>query len=686
MIKYFSYFFLFVSLALCNLSYSQQSTERSKVTEIIANKKYYKHTIEKGQTLYSISKIYATDQRIIEAENPELKDGFKIGQVLKIPFEVTSNEQKENHSSVDKLNYIKHIVEKEQTLYSISKKYNISIESIKKLNPEAENGIRLGQELTIPVLQSTEVATKTTTLKTEESSSVSKPTPVNANKEIVRMDGKDYYLHIVEKGQTLYSIAKAYSITTEELIATNPQLVEGIKPGQNLKIEVLKNTNTSKTNTYVPTETDKYFLHKVEKGQTVNAIATKYGCSNDDLFSVNPDIVNGLKEGVFIKVPKKKAGSVSFNAANISTYTKKRDSNETINIGLFLPFYLAKNDSGKVYKTSVEDETIFPKSIPAVEFYQGFLMALDSINKTTLKTKVVVFDFPSEPIAITKFLEQTTLKDLDIIIGPFHSDDVTPVAAYAKKNDIVLFAPFSQQSKTLLGNPHYVKVTPSTPTIVEQTAEFIAKKFQNQNYLIVHNAMPKEKNTVQVFKTKFKEIVKTDSIKEIVYKTAGIKGIQSNLKKDKKNILFFPSSDQAIVTDLINKLNIEKQYEIVLFGMDNWINYENLDVEFIQTVNLHLPALGKVIYTSDTAKQFIGKFRAINKNEPSKYAFVGYDIGIYLSSLCTTGESIILSLPKTKQTGLYAKFDFYQTSIDSGFENKGVYFLNFKDYSLNIAD
>ncbi|MES2837301.1 MAG: LysM peptidoglycan-binding domain-containing protein [Bacteroidota bacterium] len=685
MMRYFLAAFLFFCLVTNQFVIAQQSAERSKVTETISGKKYYKHKVEKGQTLYSISKLYAVDQKIIETENPELKDGFKIGQILKVPFETTvATDKKETAVVADKSNYVKHIVEKEQTLYSISKKYNVSIEDIKKINPEAENGIRLGQELTIPVLQTTTVATKTTSTKTEETTT-SKPTAVKTNKDIVRIEGKDYYLHLVEKGQTIYSIAKAYSIATEELIATNPQLIEGIQPGQNLKIEVITKNTTNKS-TPVATESDNYFLHKVEKGQTVNAISTKYGCTNDELFSVNPDIVNGLKEGAFIKVPKKKAGSVSFNTSNATSYTKKRSANDVVNIGLFLPFYLARNDSGKVYKTTNEEETIFPKSIPAVEFYQGFLMALDSLNKTKVKTKIITFDIPTDPVGLPKFLEQPQLKDLDIIIGPFHSDDVTPVANFAKKNNIVLFAPFSQQSKALLGNPYLVKVTPSTPTIIEQSAEFIAQKFQDQNCIIIHNAMPKEKNAVQVFKTRLKELTKTDSIKEVVYKTSGIKGIQNNLKSDKKNILFFPSSDQAIVTDLINKLNTETKNEIVLFGLDNWTNYENLDIDLIQTINLHLPALGNVVYTSDTVKNFIGKFRAINKNEPSKYAFVGYDIGVYLSSLLATNENILLSLPKTKNTGLYVKFDFYQTSIDSGFENKGVYILNYKDYSLNVAN
>src|SRR5690606_36539490 len=129
--KYFLTLFLFFCLATNQLVIAQQSTERSKITETISGKKYYKHTVEKGQTLYSISRLYALDQRIIEAENPELKNGFKIGQVLNIPFDV-SEKKEVNTAVIDKSNYIKHIVEKEQTLYSISKKYNVTIEEIKK--------------------------------------------------------------------------------------------------------------------------------------------------------------------------------------------------------------------------------------------------------------------------------------------------------------------------------------------------------------------------------------------------------------------------------------------------------------------------------------------------------------------------------------------------------------------------
>ncbi len=117
-----------------------------KISEEIINlsgKKFYLHKVEAGQTLYSISKAYKTTQEIIKAQNKLLSDNLKSGQLLKIPF----TERQETNTSPD---FFYHKVKQGETLFSLSQKYYISLEEIIEANPIVKYGLKTDQILKIP--------------------------------------------------------------------------------------------------------------------------------------------------------------------------------------------------------------------------------------------------------------------------------------------------------------------------------------------------------------------------------------------------------------------------------------------------------------------------------------------------------------------------------------------------------
>ncbi len=116
----------------------QIEIEKSDKIEVIDNQQFYVHKIKKGQTVYSISKVYDVSESTIYEFNPGTEFGIKKGDFLYIPV---------------KKKFIQHIVQRKETLYGISKKYNVSIAEIMKKNPVLENGLKTGQIIEIPVSQ-----------------------------------------------------------------------------------------------------------------------------------------------------------------------------------------------------------------------------------------------------------------------------------------------------------------------------------------------------------------------------------------------------------------------------------------------------------------------------------------------------------------------------------------------------
>jgi LysM repeat protein len=140
---------------------------------------------------------------------------------------------------------------------------------------------------------------------------------VERSKDKVIISGKPYYIHIVKKGETSYSISKAYGITVEELSDQNPSSSRGIKEGQSLRIPVVDNPVRPQPQIRMfQTQRDetKYNYHKLSSGDTVYSLAKKYGVSEDEIIRSNPGVeINKLPVGAEIAIPKRQFINISQN-------------------------------------------------------------------------------------------------------------------------------------------------------------------------------------------------------------------------------------------------------------------------------------------------------------------------------------------------------------------------------------
>lgn len=190
---------------------------------------YYVYSVEASEGLYAIGRKFEVSPEEITKANPEIKDGLNIGQKILIPIHKKKLEKKE----VDKKSsqeFVQHKVAKRQTLFGISRKYDVSQEDIKKYNPQIENGLHDGMILQIPVLENEKK-------KSKEEKALSKKLESQSEK---------YITHIVKANETLYSISKLYKVDIENVIALNPGSEKTISIGSSLKIPAQLNGANSK--------------------------------------------------------------------------------------------------------------------------------------------------------------------------------------------------------------------------------------------------------------------------------------------------------------------------------------------------------------------------------------------------------------------------------------------------------
>ncbi len=191
-----------------------------KQVQLIDGKTYYLHRIEKGNTLYSLSKMYSVKIKDLIRENPQLEEGLKIGQVIRIPVKKVDTKAAANNPPKAEGKYLVHNVIAKETMYSLSRKYEISADNLVKSNPQTKEGLKEGMELRIPIEQN---------IVTNVSENV-----------IVPAVEDSFELHFVEPKETLYSLAKEYDLNMDSIRIVNNGLADGLKVGTTIRLPIAK--------------------------------------------------------------------------------------------------------------------------------------------------------------------------------------------------------------------------------------------------------------------------------------------------------------------------------------------------------------------------------------------------------------------------------------------------------------
>ncbi|WP_312075213.1 LysM peptidoglycan-binding domain-containing protein [Chryseobacterium sp.] len=202
------------------------------------------HKVVKGDTPYNVSKKYGITVDELYKLNPKAKNGsLAIGQVLTVKSSGSASTKPQ--VSEPKTNELGRIVlQPKQTIYGITKQYRISETELRKLNPDLDNHMKIGDEITLPLdsikkYGGTQVAVTEQPAKTAVSNNKTKIDSGNERSVSSSSHDDEYVTYTVESGDTVFSIVNKYGISIDELIALNPDLAKGLKTGMVLKIKKL---------------------------------------------------------------------------------------------------------------------------------------------------------------------------------------------------------------------------------------------------------------------------------------------------------------------------------------------------------------------------------------------------------------------------------------------------------------
>ena len=527
---------------------------------------------------------------------------------------------------------------------------------------------------------------------------------------IKTINGKKYFLHKVEKKQTLYSISKLYSVDLEAIYNLNPELKSGVKAEQEIIIPIAdkKLNNIKSENVNLSPEaidTIKFITHKAGKSETLYLICKKFNISEEEINELNPFLRTGLKEGQLLIVGKKnKTSGDNKNSLVLNTSKSKINiiDSFTINkiiktkktdykIALVLPFKLDETLNIDVENLAKSNSNFPLSSELAVDFYLGFKKAIKYIATDEFKINIELFDISDNDSLKLKELEKnTSFKELDFIFGPFFAGGFKSISKKAKEFYIPIISPTTQQNKILHDNIYTSKTNPSQYSLIESLADYCIDSLKNINANIllatISDKDKKETDFVNAFKIRYNEKLKLlGKTKDSLHLVKGITGIKNSYLSNKNNIIVFFSNNKIFVSDFINQIALlNNNKNIVLCGLQSTIFFDNLDQGYLNQLGYTFPFqhdLSTINNKNDT--EIIASYIEEQGTFPSENYFIGFDIATYyLKHLRDDGPEFIHQLDKLPSVSNYIRFNFFRPDSTTGFDNRGSYIFKYNNYEL----
>lgn len=620
------------------------------------------HRVSEGETLYSICKKYRADIDVVTQLNPDARESIEPGQVLLIPVGSDPSAEEEGRYPFDttEAGYHYHEVEKKETLFSMSQRYGVPIDTIRSKNPHLEKVPEVGQLLRIPKIDG----------GGDEAES-----PLDLPGHLER---EGYRIIRAQEGETLYSIARRNSMSLDELMEENPHLEGELKVGQALRIPRREDGRPPRS------LKDTVIFHVVEAGESIRSIATLYGTDPILLVLANELFFKDIEAGdlLIVPIPSER------RAPSPETEMKER-----YRVTLLLPLYLTENDSILRDPPSEEAPDLYGPSEYALDFYEGFRIAADSVAmRTGISFDLHTISTVKGQEGLEDLLQEKEIRKSDLVIGPFYKGNLKRTADVLKESGVHHVCPVAHSNKVLLGHPAISKAIPSGVTLVKGLAEHVAQEHSDKNVILVDSRKAKDDRREEVFQRSFdRELAKykdrfRDSIPMVTIEEDSdeLRKLDTLLREDSANIVCVPSGEKVFASRLMTHLSNlnddvkDGNYPVQVFASEEWKNFETIDIKYKQRFDLNIITARHIQQDSLPTQRFYQDFRERTHTDPTDYGFLGHDIGTYyLRGLARFGTGFSNSFDRLKAPTLHMGFDFFRTGVKSGFENRHAYIINY---------
>lgn len=718
--KLLLFFFFLMGMLLSGRLMAQDIVRSTNITTI-GGKEYYLHSVKRGETLWGISKVYNVPVEEIERLNPEVKkDGLKAGHVLGIPVRpVIEPKVEEPKPAVDEPQP-KPVVVEPVTEPVVEEPAPVKPKPV-VVEPEPVNEKPV---IVVPV-------------KPEPEPEISVNVEVSDNHKAF-FDGK---YRIVQPGEDLYDIAKEYGIDLPELRTANQGLSDEPAAGTRITIPQIANEND-------------YLIHNCERNERVSSLLKRWKVNENEFRRMNVSVgshvfenqivlipinpirdfywISGVQPEVVeneVEVPTQEVTPVEIEEPQPFVYEEFEPEPECLaapenarrryKVALMVPLYLNDVSGLDISKENLP-KLQKARSLSFLQFYEGFMMAVEAMEEQGLKLDLSVIDVTDNVSTAQTALSQIRGEDLDLIVGPFFGKSFAVIEEYAKANNIVVVNPLSTRGSVVVDNPNVVKVKPGEIGQILTISSLVKNYYYDSNVFI----LSREKTSDSAFLTQLEhhlnlavndevtvsgddflqfarnesqrlemgnrmvatvdvegqvysvndfksgsteKVVLANQVRRYKYDSENLGKLKSQLSGVRNNLIVAYGDDNVFATQILNSLAKEtERYPITLVAAPDWTKFEKLLVDNLLQMNAIYLDDGFVDYNSDAAKRFVARFRRKFAAEPQSYAFEGYDMAtFFLTALMRYGDGMLDCLNCCNVPLLHTHYRFFNRQLKS---------------------
>ncbi|MBR2032572.1 MAG: LysM peptidoglycan-binding domain-containing protein [Alistipes sp.] len=503
--------------------------------------------------------------------------------------------------------------------------------------------------------------------------------------EIVVIGGAKYTIHDVVKGETLYSLARHYGVTVDDIKGANAVLTEGLKAGQRIKIPVKSAVEKS----------TKVQLHKVVRGETLYSLAKQYNVAIEEIQAVNSHIKKGLKAGQLIEIPIKES-QVEQPAPQQPTPVIQTEvvasTTEQPQIEEIAEQTVVKSVSFRALRQGERADValLLPlgtKEQPSqnyLDFYRGFLIGLDSVRMSGYSVNLNLYNTAHDYNRIEQIIASGALHNTDLVVGPVYEDELIPVTTALQERNIPIVSPLANLTQTTSNAVFQMSPSPATKLekvrgmfdgskrVVIISTDNTDKEFDSEvrsmlrdtSYVVEHKYIYEHPSVIEK-REKEREKMREAGLE--VDDTPSPSDMSPLLRGEEPTVIVITADNEVEIDRILAAIasaNIsltarsQRVVPFVVFGNNRWNRYRNIDRSILFTNNVtmlstyHAHRSEPIIRAFD--KRFVDEFGAL----PSLYAYRGYDAAVvFVKALYNTIET---GLEGTLSTPLLSPYAFEQ--------------------------
>lgn len=552
-----------------------------------------------------------------------------------------------------------HKVRAGETLFGISKKYNVSQEDLQEYNPIlSKTGLRKRMKLRIPIF------TKPEEFEDHQEELVTQ-----------KQDSLTWQTHIVQPKETKWRLAYQYGTTIAALEEKNPEIKKGLKIGQILQVPLLPQLNI------IPEKDTLFNYYMVLPKEGYYRIEKKLGIPKKALDSLNPQLLEkGLQEGMVLKIPTAFSGDLKVTNDLLLERVNLFDSlvdTKAMRMTLMLPFRSSELDLDSLHlvRPLLEKRNLYTV---AFDFYMGAVMAAEKVTALGIPITVQTIDTENNKNKIKEVITTQDWRNTDVIIGPIIPANFDYLSSFSQIESIPKIAPLSTNA---VKKRRAVFQTQTQKNVYrEKMLSFLEKKLDStQNIVVVADSLNRPME-IELLR-KFPSAIRLRPEKE-GYLLPEL--VDSLLVDSLPNKVIFETSSFPLIASVLSQMNAQntadRSVQVFTTYRDNLYDKADIDLKILGGIGFTYPS-NTINKTADQFSEFELSYTKKFGKPPSKEAIRAYDVTLDILLRLAYGDTLKESISIGETFYLQNSF-MYAPDQNTSYVNEAVLILQHQGYQI----